>query len=152
MGSLVHHYWRIAAPAAIVKPATRFSPEKSVNLSDLAEFAKGWPRPARQKGAKVKDELVSLVIKALRETNGQEIKLPGVLGTETSLFGQEGILDSLGLVTLVVSVEQAIEDEFGVSVSLADEKAMSQRNSPYRTIGSLAEYADRVLKAEASDA
>ena len=48
------------------------------------------------------------------------------------------ILDSMGLVTLVVGVEQAIEDELGVSVSLADARALSQRNSPYRTVGSLA--------------
>jgi D-alanine--poly(phosphoribitol) ligase subunit 2 len=96
----------------------------------------------------VKEDLVSLVIKALRETNGHETKISGVLGGETSLFGQEGILDSIGLVTLIVAVEQAIEDTFGVSISLADEKAMSQRHSPYRTIGSLAEFAQHVIQGD----
>src|SRR5262245_25869690 len=33
MGPFVHDQWRIASPTAIVKPSTRFSPEKAVNLS-----------------------------------------------------------------------------------------------------------------------
>jgi acyl carrier protein len=67
---------------------------------------------------------------------------------KTPLFGQNGILDSLGSVMLVVALEQAIADEFGVSISLADERAMSQRHSPYCTFGSLAEYASQVIQAE----
>jgi D-alanine--poly(phosphoribitol) ligase subunit 2 len=99
----------------------------------------------------VKTDLASLIMEVLQELNAQqEMNHLEDLNRETPLFGQRGILDSLGLVTLVVAVEQAIEDEFGVSVSLADEKAMSQRNSPYRTVASLAEYAGRVLEAEMS--
>ena len=92
-------------------------------------------------------DIVSLILRTLQELNGQKAKAPEVLSRETPLFGRDGILDSLGLVTLVVAVEQAIEDECGVSVSLADDKAMSQQNSPYRTIGSLAEYVNRLLEA-----
>jgi acyl carrier protein len=63
------------------------------------------------------------------------------LDSSTVLFGREGYLDSLGLVSLVVSTEQALQDELNLTVSLADEKALSQRHSPYRTVGSLADYA-----------
>ena len=94
-------------------------------------------------------DLISLIIETLQELNGRQDMDIGVdLGSETPLFGQDGILDSLGLVTLVVAVEQAIEDEFGVSVSLADEKAMSQLHSPYRTIGALAAYTNGVIQGE----
>jgi D-alanine--poly(phosphoribitol) ligase subunit 2 len=96
----------------------------------------------------MKDDLVSLVVNTLRETIGQKNNIPEFVGAGTSLFGQEGLLDSVGLVTLVVAVEQAIEDAFGVSITLADEKAMSQRHSPYRTVGSLAEFAYRVIQEE----
>jgi acyl carrier protein len=96
----------------------------------------------------MKEDLISLVIKALRDTKGYEMKFPNVLESETSLFGHGGILDSVGLVTLIVTVEQSIEDAFGVSISLADEKAMSQQHSPYRTVGSLAEFAQRVIQGE----
>jgi acyl carrier protein len=97
----------------------------------------------------VRNELIALTVKTLQEIDGHYArKIPRDVGSETPLFGQEGILDSVGLVTLIVAVEQAIEDTFGVSVSLADEKAMSQRHSPYRTIGTLAEYAQHMIQGE----
>jgi acyl carrier protein len=58
---------------------------------------------------------------------------------ETVLHGDDG-LDSLSLVTLVVDLEGMVAERFGADVVLADEKAMSQRTSPYRTVGSLAEF------------
>ncbi len=94
----------------------------------------------------VKDsDVVPLILDVLKELNGTHLALPPNLGTETPLYGQTGVLDSLGLVSLIVGVEQAIEDRFGAPVSLADEKAMSQKHSPYRTVGSLAEFAARQL-------
>lgn len=95
------------------------------------------------------DNLVNLIINALKELGEQqELELPADPNAETPLFGENGVLDSMGLVTLVVGVEQAIEDDFGASVTLADAKAMSQKNSPYRTIGSLAEYAGKLIAEE----
>ena len=96
----------------------------------------------------MKPELVSLIVKAVREVGELgSAPLPATMDGETPLFGREGFLDSLGLVTLMVAVEQAIEDELGVSVSLADERALSQRTSPYRTVGTLADYADSLIQA-----
>ena len=39
---------------------------------------------------------------------------------DTALFGNEGFLDSLGLVTLIVAVEQNLQEELSLSVTLAD--------------------------------
>jgi len=64
---------------------------------------------------------------------------------ETILYGVGGKLDSLGLVNLIVATEQRIEEVFGVVVTLADERAISQQHSPFRTIGSLADYAVTLL-------
>jgi acyl carrier protein len=100
----------------------------------------------------VSPDLVSLIALAVQELTAQEeVQAPPNLNSQTSLFGHGGLLDSLGLVTLVVAVEQAIEETYGISVSLADERAMSQRHSPYRTIGSLAEYASRIIHVEDHD-
>jgi acyl carrier protein len=97
----------------------------------------------------VNNDLVSLIVELFREVcQEKEIELPEDVGSETSLFGRDGILDSLGLVSLIIALEQAIDDKFGVSISLADEKAMSQKKSPYRTIGRLAEYTDRLIQGE----
>ena len=98
----------------------------------------------------MKPELVSLIVKAVREFGEHSrVALPATMDRDTPLFGREGFLDSMGLVTLVVSVEQAIEDELGVGVSLAAERALSQRISPYRTVGTLADYADTLVQGAA---
>jgi D-alanine--poly(phosphoribitol) ligase subunit 2 len=92
------------------------------------------------------DDIVSIIVRNLRESvpeSGSNIVFD--FNVDTTLLGQGGILDSLGLVSLIVSLEQAIEDECGVSISLADERAMSETRSPYRTVGSLAEYGARLV-------
>jgi acyl carrier protein len=95
----------------------------------------------------MKKELVYLIITTLQQFDGQQqLKIPDKLSEDTTLFGQGGILDSMGLVSVVVALEQAIEDKFNVNISLADAKAMSQKHSPYRTIGALADYAGGLMQ------
>jgi hypothetical protein len=53
-------------------------------------------------------------------------------------------------VRFILQVEEAIEDEFETTIVLADEKAMSQKNSPFRNIGTLAEYIEKILKENRS--
>ncbi len=93
------------------------------------------------------EELLPLVQNCMREIGKEQgIEVPGDLNADTALFGKGGLLDSLGLVTLVVAVEETIEDQYSVSISLADQRAVSQRHSPFRSIGSLAEYAGRLIE------
>ena len=89
----------------------------------------------------------NLIINAVQEIN-EQLPQEQQLGqsTKTVLFGKDGKLDSLGLVTLLVIIEQNIEDELDVSITIADERAMSQKRSPFRTIGTLADYIDMFLR------
>ncbi len=89
----------------------------------------------------MRQKIVDIIIETAKELGENELELDGDLKEDTVLFGDQGVLDSMGLVTLIVAVEQSIEDNLDVSVSLADEKAMSQANSPYQTVATLAEYA-----------
>lgn len=70
-------------------------------------------------------------------------------GEDSILFGEKGALDSLGLVSLIVDVEEALSDRSGQTISLADERAMARFRNPFRTIGSFADYAEAALKATA---
>lgn len=89
------------------------------------------------------NDIVTLILDVLRELERQGVvELDGVEpDAEMQLFGEEGVLDSVGLVALVVAVEERLADEHDIDVSLADERALSQRHSPYRTVASLAAYA-----------
>ena len=90
----------------------------------------------------MKQELIELICATVTETaNSEGIPLPQPVSASTRLFGQDGLLDSMALVSVVIAIEQQIADKFGKGVALADEKALSQRSSPYRTVETLADYA-----------
>ena len=94
------------------------------------------------------DDLVQTIIAATRDlATEQGIEIDRPLDANTRLFGEGGLLDSMALVSLVIAVEQTLEETHNVAVALADEKALSQRSSPYRTIGTLAAYAAQELAA-----
>ena len=61
-------------------------------------------------------------------------------------MGSDSEIDSLGLVSLIVVIEDAINTEFDVSITLADEKAMSQRISPFKTLDTLSNYVISLLQ------
>ena len=95
---------------------------------------------------KKRKTIENTIINAVKEINERLPKEQQIFKTsKTVLFGKNGQLDSLGLVNLLIIIEQNIEDEFDVSVTIADEKAMSQKHSPFRTIGTLTNYINMLL-------
>ena len=87
------------------------------------------------------EKVLEIILEAMTELNEQldeNKRLP--LDIETPLFGRSGGLDSLGLVNLIVYTEQRIEDEMGVTIPLADERAMSLESSPFATVRSFRDY------------
>lgn len=88
-----------------------------------------------------KADVTEVVFSAIDEMN---LTRPADKGLEksptTPLFGQQSHLDSLGLVSLIVGVEQGVADEFGSEITLADDRAMSRSASPFRTVDTLVDY------------
>jgi len=90
---------------------------------------------------------VVLVLAAADELNPSlEEPVDVARGADAPLYGDDGPLDSLALVTLTSTVEQRLEDELGIVVTLTDERAFSQARSPFRTVGALAEFAASLLE------
>ncbi len=88
----------------------------------------------------MKGNVVEIILNAVGDVNlllEEPIDLSK--GEATQLYG-EGALDSLSLVTLITSVEGAVEDHYNRTLTLASEKAFSMRNSPFSTVGRLADY------------
>lgn len=92
-----------------------------------------------------KEKVNEIIFKCVDETNIED-------GTNISkdlntiLMGSDSEIDSLGLVSLIVEIEEAINEEFDVSLTLADEKAMSQRISPFKTLDTLSNYIISLLE------
>ncbi len=98
------------------------------------------------------NQVMDVIFDAMDEYNELQPDGPPLeKSADTVLFGESGTLDSIGLVNLIVAVEQRLEETCGVSLTLADEKAMSRKTSPFRTVQTLAEYAATRLQEEAGE-
>ena len=97
-------------------------------------------------------KIIDLIFDTIDKFNNEysdEIQLEK--SSHTALLGQGSKLDSLGLINLIVAVEQNVEDKFDITITLADERAMSQEISPFRTVGSLADYIEMILEENKND-
>jgi acyl carrier protein len=93
------------------------------------------------------DDVMKVVLESVAELNLQlDASQQLELTPDTQLLGRGSRLDSLGLVNLIVLVEEKAADTFGKSVTIADERAMSQKSSPFRTVRTLSEYLFGLLK------
>ena len=94
----------------------------------------------------MRDDILSLVYTAIDEvdpltTTGKPIERK----PDARLLGGESGVDSLTFVNLVVAIEEQVEKKFGKSVVLVDEDNMASEEHPFRTIGTMAEYVERVM-------
>ena len=64
----------------------------------------------------------------------------------TILYGEFGKLDSLGLMSLIVILEEKLQDYLEIDLVLANEKAVSQENSPFRSIQTLTDYIQSLIE------
>lgn len=84
------------------------------------------------------NDIEKLVLKALNELlQDFDVEAPASIGAETILYGTEGLLDSMALVNLIADLEERVHQEYQKTIVLADEKALSSRNSPFSSIQSL---------------
>lgn len=93
------------------------------------------------------DRIAELVYRTVDEVNEEldsKVKLDKAM--DTLLYGRGARIDSMTLVSLIVAVEDALRREFGLSVTLANEKAMSMERSPFKTLGSMIGYVTDVVR------
>lgn len=89
------------------------------------------------------ESVIMAAIDDLNEHVAPEMRLRKAL--DEQIYGRGGKLDSLALVNFILDVEERINSELDVSVSLADDSAVSQSRSVFRTVSSLAEYIGRLV-------
>ena len=92
-----------------------------------------------------------IVLASLQEVFAQAgTEAPSSITDDTVLVGNDAVIDSLGVVALIVEVEQRLEQNHGISVVLANDKAMSAKNSPFRTVGVLTDHVIAMAQEAAS--
>tara|TARA_B110001452_G_C15073894_1_gene374850 strand:+ start:252 stop:539 length:288 start_codon:yes stop_codon:yes gene_type:complete len=91
----------------------------------------------------IKTEITKRLVNIVNDylqTEGSALKA----NEQTSLFGSDSLIDSMGLVYVLVQVEGQFLEE-GLVLSLMSEIAMSRRRSPFKTISTLSEFIEEQL-------
>jgi acyl carrier protein len=92
------------------------------------------------------DAILSIVLRVVEQTNLARVITHRLEVSPTApLFGPFSPLDSLGLVALLIDLEEAF-DEAGYPVTLSDERALSQTRSPFRDVPALVAYLATLTK------
>jgi acyl carrier protein len=93
-------------------------------------------------------QIQMIVLDALHMANqarADENKL--IVAPDAPLFGHNGQLDSMGIVALIIDIEEALA-EAGWDVILTAERAMSRVQSPFKDVPSLVAYVEELLRIE----
>ena len=89
-----------------------------------------------------KEKIKSIIIGCVKdylETKDNTEEIVNKLTKDTPLIGNNSVLDSIGLVNIVVDIETEFLDN-NIEISLLSDKAMSSRISPFRSIGALSNF------------
>ena len=93
------------------------------------------------------EKLVQAIFAAVDALNDQLPKGVRVAKSlEAPLYGQGGHLESIDLVNLIIEVEEKVKDAFDVSITIADDRAVSSRNSPFVTLGALTNHVSELIR------
>ncbi len=88
-----------------------------------------------------KNDILEAIFRAVDDSN--KLAPPGAQLTKESstiLLGEGGVLDSLGLISLIVAVEEVLKNDLGLQAIVLDEEALADPDGPYRTIDALANW------------
>jgi|TARA_B110000116_G_C16395931_1_gene385176 acyl carrier protein len=93
------------------------------------------------------NKIEEVILNSLIELNEELENNPlGSPSKETQLYGGGGALDSMALVSFITDLEEIISEKFDKDIILADERAMSQKTSPFRSVESLTRYIKKLLE------
>lgn len=92
----------------------------------------------------MQEKIIEIIFKSIEDINEQN-ETTIAKDINTKLFGSDSELDSLGLVNLITSIEDGIEDLTGNYIPIADERAFSMESSPFKTVETLANYIEVLI-------
>ncbi|THA24785.1 hypothetical protein E4198_08565 [Streptomyces sp. RKND-216] len=108
--------------------------------------------PSRGRPA-LTDRILQIIVDAIDDINTmREEKIPTDNVLDLCLYGNDGIFESMYLVAFLSQVEEILEDEFEVEVTLASEKAVSLRVSPFSSVRRLIAFIEEELQLVGADA
>jgi acyl carrier protein len=75
----------------------------------------------------------------------KEQDIEGEVTSDTILFGSESLVDSMGLVNVVMDIESYFRGQ-GHNITLAYEEAMTGEGSPFRTVTTMTDFILKLIE------
>jgi acyl carrier protein len=87
-----------------------------------------------------------VVLDAMRAANlARDPAAQLIVSPDAAIFGADSPLDSLGLVALLMDIEEGLQ-RLGCDLNLSDERAVSQTRSPFRSVPSIVAYINTLIR------
>lgn len=86
-------------------------------------------------------DLLSAVIEAVATVRPDA----DAVGQQTRLIGSGALLDSVGLVSLLINLEQRLDNAVDLASSFMTSANLAEEEHPFRTVGSLTEHIQQLL-------
>jgi hypothetical protein len=83
------------------------------------------------------EQVIEKILYEVIEEKNNELDISMEKSLETCIIGPDSQLDSLGVLSFVVEVERAIEDEFQVEISLINEEFLNSNSNHMSTLKNL---------------
>jgi hypothetical protein len=93
------------------------------------------------------EEIVLTAIRNLNLARRPEDQLQ--TSPSAPIFGPGSPLDSMGLVSLIIDIEELLFEK-GYQVTLSDERAVSQKHSPFKDVPAMVAYINTLTAEHAS--
>ena len=91
------------------------------------------------------EKVLDIVVEALKDAWG-EYDINDTPTADSEIFGGQSVLDSTALVSMILDLEERLEEELGMTVSLMDEKAVSQENSPFQSVATMVAFIKTIVE------
>lgn len=96
-------------------------------------------------------EIIQRTLGEINSTRKEKIDLSDI--NNLALYGTAGVFDSMQLVSFLAAVEEELDDELNVEISLTSEKAVSQKISPFSSVACLIDFiVDETFESQAASA
>jgi len=90
-------------------------------------------------------QILKIILAAIRNLNlARQPDAQLDVSPSAVIFGPNSPLDSMGLVSLIIDIEELLLEK-GFNVILSDDRAVSQLESPFRDVPSMVSYISELI-------
>jgi hypothetical protein len=90
-----------------------------------------------------RDAIVSVIVDAVTTVSPDS----GPVDEATYLLGSYAIVDSVGFITMLITLEQNLKNAVDLSASFMEQGHFEETKNPFMTVGSLANHIHNLLAA-----